>query len=133
MGLTATTLPSGELAAPHWAARARGGHTARAPQEQSMNQLDLPVQECLDYFTRQTKVIDESLAAWNKNPNNYELETDLAMACSPAALADVRGAGDKLWEVVEGYHRQWLEAIRLLCAHRGVEEEPRGYWLDRSK
>ena len=97
-----------------------------------MNQLDLPVRECLDYFTHHTEVIAESLAEWKRNPGNHELEKRLAMACSPAASADVRGAGEKLWDVVESYHQQWLEAMRALHAHRGVEDEAQGYWLDRA-
>lgn len=97
-----------------------------------MDQLDLPVRECLDYFTRHTEAIAESLAAWEKNPDNEDLATDVARACSPSSLAHVSGAGEKVWEAVEGYHRQWLDAIRRLHAHRGVEEEPRGYWLDPS-
>ena len=96
-----------------------------------MNKSNTTVGECVDYFTRRIKVIDESIAAWRQNPDDHELETDLVAACSPAAEAEVRGAGEELWAVVDDYHSKWLEALKALNSHHGVEEEPGRYWLDK--
>ena len=77
------------------------------------NQPDITVGECVTYFQKQIDLIDAALDEWKKNPSN-DLDTHVRMACSPAANAAVRGAGDKLSRVVHRHRNKIKEALDLL-------------------